>query len=166
LERSPGSDSPISPTIHSGCAARLQDDIEKPIWLFWLPGVFSTAKRPAQDRGGEVLRRRLAGGARDRRQPESHRASFADASAAAPRPASATSAAGSPAAGPSAGARQRGPRAAAAGAWTRNRGRRRARRGSRRRGRPPAPSASRPRRRSGTASPSSRAPSGGERRRA
>ena len=45
FERSPGSESPISPTIHSGLRGRLTIDIGKPIWLFWLPGVFSTAKR-------------------------------------------------------------------------------------------------------------------------
>ena len=47
-ERSPGSDSPISPTIHSGRRGRFTIDIAKPIWLFWLPGVFSTAKRRAR----------------------------------------------------------------------------------------------------------------------
>ena len=45
FERSPGSERPISPTIHSGPRGRLTTDIGNPIWLFWLPGVFSTAKR-------------------------------------------------------------------------------------------------------------------------
>ena len=47
VERSPGSERPISPTIHSGARGRLTTDIGNPIWLFWLPGVFSTAKRRA-----------------------------------------------------------------------------------------------------------------------
>ncbi len=36
---------PISPIIQSGIRGRLTTDIGKPIALFWLPGVFSTANR-------------------------------------------------------------------------------------------------------------------------
>ena len=54
------------------CAAGSSTDIGKPIWLFWLPGVFSTAKRRREDRRREVLRRGLAGRAGDRREAKAH----------------------------------------------------------------------------------------------
>ena len=80
--RSPGSESPISPTIHSGARGRLTTDIGNPIWLFWLPGVFSTAKRRREHRRREVLGRRLAGRARDRGQAKAHLPLRRDAQAA------------------------------------------------------------------------------------
>ena len=69
-EISPSALIPISPTIHSGLRGQVDDRHREPDRAVLVARRLLDGEAPGEDRGGELLRRRLSGRARDRRQAE------------------------------------------------------------------------------------------------